>query len=283
MTDTTTIAAGLTLARELLEGDCSAFVECHMHPVSGLSPADEHVKTDYATAIAAITGAAAELQRLQAERDALAAKLAGGGRTEPAMQLLTSDSARAEVAEFFEDYLKRHDFRDYIARDLAGDFACALAPILYAVRGAPQPPAAEPARQPLTPDGCGACGDACQSRGSCRLADESPQIEPLPTIRTGRYRHYKGGEYRVLGLVRHSEYIEPMVLYRSLGSDGGDWVRPFGMFFGTVEHEGKSVPRFEPLEDEPELQALTAAQRELLAALRVRAMTRPGRQEGGAA
>ena len=50
-----------------------------------------------------------------------------------------------------------------------------------------------------------------------RAMTNDDDLSPLPTIRTGRYRHYKGGEYQVLGVVRHSESLEPMVLYRPLG------------------------------------------------------------------
>ena len=57
-----------------------------------------------------------------------------------------------------------------------------------------------------------------------RAMTNDDDLSPLPTIRTGRYRHYKGGEYQVLGVVRHSESLEPMVLYRPLGRDVGDWV-----------------------------------------------------------
>jgi hypothetical protein len=69
-------------------------------------------------------------------------------------------------------------------------------------------------------------------------------LTPLPSIALGRYRHYKGGEYQVLGVVRHSESLEPMVLYRPLYNDSGDWIRPLGMFLETVEVEGKRQPRF---------------------------------------
>lgn len=67
---------------------------------------------------------------------------------------------------------------------------------------------------------------------------------PLPSIQLGRYRHYKGGEYEVVGVVRHSETLEPLVLYRPLYRNSGSWARPFGMFLEPVEHEGKSQPRF---------------------------------------
>ena len=69
-------------------------------------------------------------------------------------------------------------------------------------------------------------------------------LPPLPHIEPGRYRHYKGGEYEVLGVVRHSESLEPMVLYRPLYNDSGDWVRPYGMFVGHVEVDGEQRPRF---------------------------------------
>lgn len=69
-------------------------------------------------------------------------------------------------------------------------------------------------------------------------------LPALPFIQPGRYRHYKGGEYEVIGVVRHSESLEPMVLYRALYGDSGAWVRPFAMFAELVEHEGSSQARF---------------------------------------
>jgi hypothetical protein len=71
-------------------------------------------------------------------------------------------------------------------------------------------------------------------------------LPPLPTTPTGRYRHYKGGEYEVIGVARHSETHEPLVVYRPLASDSGWWVRPHAMFFGDVEVDGRPVPRFAP-------------------------------------
>ncbi len=70
------------------------------------------------------------------------------------------------------------------------------------------------------------------------------KLPPLPTITPGRYRHYKGGEYDVIGVVRHSETLEPMVHYRPLSGDSGNWIRPFDMFLETVEIDGLPVPRF---------------------------------------
>lgn len=71
---------------------------------------------------------------------------------------------------------------------------------------------------------------------------------PLPPTPTGRYRHYKGRDYEVLGAVRHSETLEPMVLYRALYGERGLWVRPHAMFFGDVEVDGRPQRRFAPIE-----------------------------------
>jgi hypothetical protein len=70
---------------------------------------------------------------------------------------------------------------------------------------------------------------------------------PDEPVRPGRYRHFKGGEYEVLGVARHSETHEWYVVYRPLSGDGGLWVRPLAMFAEMVTHEGQLVPRFEYL------------------------------------
>ncbi len=70
-------------------------------------------------------------------------------------------------------------------------------------------------------------------------------LPPLPETPLGLYRHYKGGEYEVVGVVRHSETLEPMVLYRPLYNDSGLWVRPYDMFVGLVEIDGVPQLRFE--------------------------------------
>jgi hypothetical protein len=75
----------------------------------------------------------------------------------------------------------------------------------------------------------------------------SNDLPPLPAVAPGRYRHYKGGEYEVLGVVRHSESLEPLVLYRPLYNTSGMWVRPYAMFLETVEVHGAEVLRFKPL------------------------------------
>ena len=70
---------------------------------------------------------------------------------------------------------------------------------------------------------------------------------PPSPVRPGRYRHFKGGEYEVVGVAQHSETQEAVVVYRPLYGDGGLWVRPLAMFAGIVSHDGQSVPRFEYL------------------------------------
>ena len=65
------------------------------------------------------------------------------------------------------------------------------------------------------------------------------------TIRPGRYRHYKGNLYEVIGTARHSETEELFVVYRCLYGDRPLWVRPLAMFVETVTLEGREVPRFE--------------------------------------
>ena len=68
-------------------------------------------------------------------------------------------------------------------------------------------------------------------------------------LRLGRYRHFKGGEYEVIGVARHSEGLEDMVVYRPLYNDTGLWVRPLSMFTETITREGKTFPRFEFVEN----------------------------------
>ena len=60
----------------------------------------------------------------------------------------------------------------------------------------------------------------------------------------GKYRHYKENLYEVIGVARHSETLEEMVVYRALYGEGGLWVRPMGMFLENVTVDGKTVPRF---------------------------------------
>lgn len=69
-------------------------------------------------------------------------------------------------------------------------------------------------------------------------------------IRPGRYRHFKGGEYEVLGVASHSETQEPMVVYRALYGERGLWVRPAAMWNERVERDGYTGPRFTFVEDQ---------------------------------
>ncbi len=64
-------------------------------------------------------------------------------------------------------------------------------------------------------------------------------------IETGLYRHYKGAEYEVLGLVTHSESEEQLVVYRALYGDFGLWVRPLDMFIEKVSKDGLDIARFQ--------------------------------------
>ena len=68
-------------------------------------------------------------------------------------------------------------------------------------------------------------------------------------VRPGRYRHFKGNEYQVLGVARHSETEEEMVVYRALYGERGLWVRPAAMWCETVERDGKVQPRFVRIEE----------------------------------
>ena len=66
----------------------------------------------------------------------------------------------------------------------------------------------------------------------------------MKTIPKGLYRHYKGQEYQVIDVARHSESQEWVVVYRSLYDDYSLWVRPYDMFVETITIEGKEIPRF---------------------------------------
>ncbi|MBQ8339868.1 MAG: DUF1653 domain-containing protein [Clostridia bacterium] len=70
------------------------------------------------------------------------------------------------------------------------------------------------------------------------------------TVIPGRYRHFKGMEYEVLGVARHSETLEEMVVYRALYGEGDIWVRPASMWLETVERDGKVMPRFARIEED---------------------------------
>ena len=66
----------------------------------------------------------------------------------------------------------------------------------------------------------------------------------MESIKPGHYRHFKGKEYEVLGVARHSETEEDLVVYRALYGDFGLWIRPVSMWNETVERDGKTFRRF---------------------------------------
>lgn len=72
------------------------------------------------------------------------------------------------------------------------------------------------------------------------------------SLQPGLYRHYKGPEYRVFGVARHSETEEEVVFYQALYGEFGLWVRPLSMFMESVEVDGEQVPRFALVEAEPD-------------------------------
>ncbi|GAB3060354.1 DUF1653 domain-containing protein [Stenotrophomonas tumulicola] len=74
-------------------------------------------------------------------------------------------------------------------------------------------------------------------------------LPALPVLPPGRYRHFKGGLYEVLDVVRSSETLQPMVLYRALYGEGGLWVRPYAMFVEPIAATDGVRPRFAPVED----------------------------------
>ena len=66
----------------------------------------------------------------------------------------------------------------------------------------------------------------------------------MAEIKPGKYRHFKGNEYRVLGIAHHSETLEEMVVYQALYGEHGLWVRPAHMWTETVDRDGYHGPRF---------------------------------------
>jgi len=73
---------------------------------------------------------------------------------------------------------------------------------------------------------------------------ESPKLCMVLPLIGRRYRHYKNKDYEVIAIGRHSETLEPLVVYQALYRDGQVWVRPAAMFLEEVEYEGRRVPRF---------------------------------------
>lgn len=75
-----------------------------------------------------------------------------------------------------------------------------------------------------------------------------PKLPPVPDLAPGRYRHYKGNDYEVVAVARHSETLDLVVVYKALYGDGGLWVRPYAMFCEDVVVDGRPVRRFAPIE-----------------------------------
>jgi hypothetical protein len=69
------------------------------------------------------------------------------------------------------------------------------------------------------------------------------------TIKPGRYRHFKGNEYEVIGIAKNSETMEEVVVYRALYGERGLWVRSAKMFAEVIERDGRRMPRFERIEE----------------------------------
>ena len=63
-------------------------------------------------------------------------------------------------------------------------------------------------------------------------------------IKLGKYKHYKGNEYEVICIGKHSETLEDMVVYKALYGNGDIWIRPLKMFIEEVEINGEKIPRF---------------------------------------
>tara|TARA_R110002124_G_C8619528_1_gene486203 strand:- start:387 stop:596 length:210 start_codon:yes stop_codon:yes gene_type:complete len=68
-------------------------------------------------------------------------------------------------------------------------------------------------------------------------------------MKTGLYKHYKGNNYEVIGVARHSEDETELVVYRPTYGEKGLWVRPLDMFTETVEIDGKKIPRFSYIDE----------------------------------
>lgn len=66
----------------------------------------------------------------------------------------------------------------------------------------------------------------------------------MAELKAGKYQHYKGNFYEVIGVAKHSETLEELVVYRALYGEGGIWVRPLEMFTENVEIGGSQIPRF---------------------------------------
>lgn len=70
------------------------------------------------------------------------------------------------------------------------------------------------------------------------------------SVKLGKYRHFKGMEYKLIAIANHSETQQPMAVYRALYGEHGLWVRPLAMFLETIRRDGKEIQRFQCVEDD---------------------------------
>ena len=71
----------------------------------------------------------------------------------------------------------------------------------------------------------------------------------IQQVKIGKYRHFKGNKYEVICIAKHSETLEPLVVYKALYGEGGVWVRPLAMFNEKVEYNGQILSRFTYIEE----------------------------------
>lgn len=83
-----------------------------------------------------------------------------------------------------------------------------------------------------------------RKRKKARLRTREVRSADMEEIKKGRYRHFKGGEYEVLFVAKHSETMEDMVIYRALYGEGGIWARPAAMWNEKIMRDGKETKRF---------------------------------------
>ncbi len=84
----------------------------------------------------------------------------------------------------------------------------------------------------------------------CRSKYNIREYITMYRIKKGKYRHYKGNEYEVIGMAKHSETLEDMVIYRALYGAGDTWVRPASMWDEEINVNGKIIKRFTLVENE---------------------------------
>jgi len=108
----------------------------------------------------------------------------------------------------------------------------------------------------LRAGGCQLAAAAASAKAdNARMNTPNPNpthdLPALPELAPGLYVHHKGGRYTVIGVARHSETHEALVVYRPLQGEGALWVRPFGMFTEDVVVDGVRQPRFRRVSDSP--------------------------------